>query len=153
MKRIILYCVILGAVLAVPVEKLDVGKLEPVQAVWMHRQDDQIVLETDTDDWGFGTTADAALADLEEHCPGIIYLDTAQFLLVSENAANQIPMLRQHLKDSVLLSSWDGQGQLSDAVKYMASHETGIKLKKWKQDVKIPLLRLQKTKIKNVEKN
>ena len=153
MKRIILYCVILGAVLAVPVEKLDVGKLEPVQAVWMYKLDDQIILETDTDDLGVGDTADAALADLEEHCPGIIYLDTAQFLLVSENAVDQIPSLCGHLKDTVALSCWDGEGSLADAVKYMASHNNGLQLSKWKEGVKIPVLRLQKIKIKNVEKN
>ena len=141
MKRIILYCIIFAAVLLIPVEKLDVGKLEPVQAVWICRVEDEIILETDTEDKGRGMTVEAALADLEEHCLGIIYLDTAEFLLVSEDATDQIPMMRKHLKDSVEVCLWNGQGRVSDAAEYMASHENGL-----------PIITLQTTNEKNVEK-
>ena len=153
MKRIILYCLILGAVLAIPVEKLDVGDLEPVQAVWVYREKDQIVLETDTEDRGMGQTVDEALGDLEAHCLGIIYLDTAQYLLVSENTTDRIEALRRHLKGSVELCLWDGQGSVEDAAKYMSAHENGYSLKAWNEGVKLPVLTLKKTNEKNVEKS
>lgn len=146
MKRIILYCLILGAMLAIPVERLDVGKLEPVQAVWMHKEADRIVLETDTEDQGIGRSVDEALADLEKRCLGIIYLDTAQYLLVSEDAVDQIEHLRRHLKGSVKVCLWKGRGQVKDGAKYMAAHESGCKLSEWKQGIKLPSLPIEKMK-------
>ncbi len=142
MKRIILYCLILGGLLAIPVEKLDVGKLEPVQAVWVYLEDEKLVLETDTEDKGSGQNVDVALADLENRCKGIIYLDTAQFLLVSEDATEHIPALGKHLKGSVKVCQWDGKGSVADAAKYMAAHENGCKLSDWNQGVKLPVLPL-----------
>ncbi len=152
MRRIILYCLILVAVLIIPVERLDVGKLEPVQAVWAYRENNEIVLETDTQDRGSGQTVEEALADMKEHCLGIIYLDTAQFLLVSDDVRDQIPALSQYLKGSVDVCQWDGQGSVADAAKYMAAHKNGYKLKNWTKDVKLPNLHLQKSS-KKVENN
>ncbi len=153
MKRIIIYCLLLAAVLVIPVEKLDVGKLEPVQAVWMYKQGNWIVLETDTQDRGVGRTVEEALSDLEEHCLGIIYLDTAQFLLVSENAVEQITEVQPHLKRSVELCQWDGKGSVADAAIYMTSHENGYPIKDWKEGVQLPILHLKKIFEKNVEKS
>lgn len=152
MKRIIIYVLLLALVLVVPVERMDVGKLEPVQAVWAYRENGEIVLETDTQDRGSGATVEEALADMKERCLGIIYLDTAQFLLVSEDMREQIPALGQHLKGSVALCQWDGQGRISDAAKYLAAHKIGNKLKNWKPDVNLPNLILQNTE-KKVENN
>lgn len=146
MKRIILYCLILVALLLIPVEKLDVGDLEPVQAVWVYQQDGRVVLETDTQDEGNGNTVEEALADLETHCKGIIYLDTAQFLLVAEDTAERIPALTNHLKGSVSVCQWDGEGSVADAAKYMAAHKSGRKLRDWKQGEKLPAIHLKNTK-------
>lgn len=146
MKRIVLYCIILGALLVVPVEKLDVGDLEPVQAVWVYQQEGQVVLETDTQDRGDGNTVEEALADLKTHCKGIIYLDTAQFLLVAEDTADRIPALTNHLKGKVKVCQWDGEGSVADAAKYMAAHKTGRTLKAWKQGEKLPAIHLKNTK-------
>lgn len=143
MKRVLIYCLLLIAVVLIPVERLDVGKLEPVQAVWAYRQNENIVLETDTEDKGSGQTVEEALEDLEAHCLGIIYLDTAQFLLVSEDMQEQIPELGQYLKGSVRLCVWDGKGSVEDAAKYMAAHEIGCKLRRWVPTVKLPNLTLK----------
>ena len=142
MKRIFIYGLILAGMLAAPVEKLDVGKLEPVQAVYVSRQAGQVLLETDTEDTGRGNTLEDALTDLEEHCLGIIYLDTAQYLLVAEDAADLLPTLQKILKGSVAVCRWDGQGSVAAAAKYMASHDLGCRLKAWKTGVKLPVLRL-----------
>jgi len=143
LKRALIYCLLLIAVVLIPVERLDVGKLEPVQAVWAYRENGIIVLETDTEDKGSGETVEEALKDLEANCLGIIYLDTAQFLLVSEDLQEQIPELGQYLKGSVRLCVWDGKGSVEDAAKYMAAHEIGCKLRRWVPTVKLPNLTLK----------
>ena len=138
MKRILLYCLILGVLTVIPVEKLDVGELEPVQAVWAHKENGMIVLETDTDDLGEGKTVAEALADMKKRCPGIIYLDTAQFLLISEDAAGELRQLGAYLKDKVEVCLWDGQGKIQDAARYMSAHKNGKSLKEITDTDKLP---------------
>jgi len=142
-KRIIAYCLILALALLIPVERLDVADLEPVQAVWAYRYKGNVVLQTDTQDQGRGATLQEALADLENNCLKIVYLDTAQFLLVSEEMQTQIPELKQYLKDSVKVCLWDGNGSVADAAQYLSAHNIGCKLRLWKPEVKLPNLQLE----------
>lgn len=139
MKRIILYILILVALFFAPVESAEVANLEPVQAVWMYMDGDRIVLETDTEDKGSGATVEEALADMKQKSAGIIYLDTAQYVLVT-GAEQQIPSLEPHIKDSVRLCQWGGKGELSEAVKYADAHGVGTKVQRWKPDDKLPNL-------------
>ena len=139
MKRWILYVLILGALLFIPLDRVEIANLEPVQAVWMYEEDGKIILETDTEDKGSGTTVEEALADMMQNSPGIIYLDTAQYLLVTETT-QQIPALEPYLRSAVRLCQWEGKGSLADAVKYADAHKIGEKLQNWNSDVKLPNL-------------
>lgn len=144
MKRIIIYCIILIAALAVPVERMDISHLEPIQAVYLYRDGDSIVLETDTEDQGMGKTVQEALADMKYKSSGIVYLDTAEFLLVSDNALDDIGQMQSVLKGSVRVCTWCGKGELTEAAKYMQAHKTGCRLDKWSPAVKLPNLPPQK---------
>lgn len=139
MKRIIIYCIILAGILWIPVERMEIRDLEPIQTVWMHLEDGNVVLETDTEDVGRGESVQKALEDMKTRSSGIVYLDTAQFLLVSRNAQEQIGELSQYLKDKVKISLWEG-GDLKEAARYMQSHKIGVKLGKWSREVKLPKL-------------
>ena len=139
MKRIIIYCVILAGVLLLPAERMDIRDLEPIQAVFMYREDGNVVLQTDTEDEGRGENVLKALEDMKRKSSGIVYLDTAQFLLVSENAQEYISQIRPYLKGKVRVSLWDG-GDLREAAKYMQAHKSGVKLNKWSDAVKLPKL-------------
>ena len=126
--RIIVYLVILALLFLAPVERLDVAKLEPVQTVAISRQNGKIVLETDTEDKGVGTTVEAALQDLEENTSGVIYLDTAQYLLVTEEAEGVVETLRQYLRSGVVVSRWDGAADLQQAARYLSVHAQRTKV-------------------------
>lgn len=139
MKRIIIYCIILVGILWIPVERMEIRDLEPIQAVWMYREEGEIVLKTDTEDEGRGESVQEALEDMKEKSSGIVYLDTAQFLLVSDNAQEQIGELASYLKSKVKISLWEG-GDLKEAARYMQSHKIGVKLSKWSHEVKLPKL-------------
>ena len=78
MKRIVLYILLMTAALLAPVERADVGKLRPIETVSVYRENDWVVLRTDTDDVGIGTTAIQALKNMKDSASGIIYLDTAE---------------------------------------------------------------------------
>ena len=129
--RIVLYVVILAALLFVPLQRVEIANLEPIQAVWMYRENGNIVLETDTEEKGRGVTVVDALTDMKNNSSGIVYLDTAQYLFVSEIAKKEIYAIQPYLKKSVRLCRWDGNGELKSAVEYADSHKIGLKIRRW----------------------
>ena len=130
MRRVI-YTVILASLLLVPIKRLDVAKLEPVQTVAIYTEPGAVVLKTDTDNAGRGSTVAEALRDLEETTPGVIYLNTAEYLLVSEDAKEYVDYLRQYLRASVLVSMWDGKGEVAAAAEYLSVKKDLPTLKSW----------------------
>lgn len=139
MKRIIIYCIILAAVLLLPVEHMEIRDLEPIQAVFLYREAGEVVLKTDTEDEGRGETVQKALEDMKAKSSGIVYLDTAQFLLVSENAEEEIAQIAPYLKGRVKISQWEG-GELQEAARYMQAHKIGVKIRNWRNGVNLPKL-------------
>lgn len=126
--RIIVYLVILALLFLAPVERLDVAKLEPVQTVAISLENGKIVLQTDTEDKGVGATVEAALQDLEENTSGVIYLDTAQYLLVTQETEKAVVTLRQYLRPGVVVSRWDGAADLQQAARYLSVHTQRTKV-------------------------
>ena len=139
MKRIIIYCILLAGVLFLPTERMEIRDLEPIQAVFLYREAGEVVLKTDTEDEGRGENVSKALEDMKAKSSGIVYLDTAQFLLVSENAKEHIAQIAPYLKGKVRISQWEG-GKLQEAARYMQAHKIGIKMRTWNNDVKLPKL-------------
>lgn len=129
--RIVLYIVILATLFFAPLQRIEIANLEPVQAVWMYRENGKFFLETDTKDKGSGITVMDAIADMKHNSSGIIYLDTAQYLFVSEMKTDAIRAVQSYLKKTVRMCIWDGQGELKTAVKYADTHKLGLKIDKW----------------------
>lgn len=129
--RKILSIVILMLSLAAPVKRLDVAKLQPVETVAVYYSGNAVVLETDTGDVGQGSTAVKALQDLKESACSVIYLDTAEYLLIGQNAQNAAAELRPFLKGSVKVGSYHG-GDIMKETAYWEIHGDLPKLKTWK---------------------
>ena len=156
MKRWILYAVVLAALLAIPVEPLDVGKLHPVQVVFAYKEEDWVVIQTDTGDVGIGETALQALKNMEETTSGVIYLDTAEYLLVTRDADDAIAELRAVLKPKTQICYAEPEIDTKEAGEFLASHEGLPKLKEWKTGQDLPVLttfRKRLTFLKKVEKS
>lgn len=128
--RKILSVIILALALAAPVKRLDVAKLQPVQTVAIYLDGDAVVLETDTGDKGQGSTAVEALKDLKESARSVIYLDTAEYLLIGRDAQRRAAELRAYLKDSVKVGSYNG-GDIKEETSYWEVHGDLPKLKRW----------------------
>lgn len=124
--RRILYGVILLAAFFAPVERLDVAKLLPVEAVAIYLEEGAVVLETDSEERGRGDTVQAALENLKQNATKIIYLDTARYLLVAENAQAQAQELLQYLKPSVRQGTYAG-GDVKEEAKYLDAHSESAK--------------------------
>ena len=140
MKRILLYGLLMVAAAFAPVERADVGKLRPIETVSVYRENDWIVLRTDTDDVGIGTTAMQALQNMKDTASGIIYLDTAAFLLLDEDAQDAAEELRGMLKDKVQLCLADKEIEPKDATKYLSAHGGLPRMESWKIGQELPVL-------------
>ena len=148
MKRVILYIVILIAVWFVPVEGANIGNLHPVEVVLVTKEEGRAVLMTDTGDIGKGETAVEALADLKKTTPGTVYLDTAEYLLIGENADALVEELRPYLKTSVKVCEAENEVNLVEAAEYLRVHGTFVQLKDYKQGVNLPQLTIEEKRLK-----
>lgn len=71
-----------GILSRLPHPARDIGKLEPVRAVYIYMDGVKRSIETDTGDSGSGNDLTEAAADLREKADGEIFLDTAEFLVL-----------------------------------------------------------------------
>lgn len=141
MKRILCYLAIMALVLSLPVRWQDVGKLRPVQVVSIYKEGTEFVMETDTKDKGFGQTPEQALRNLKETSMGIIYLDTAEFLLLTKETLEAPEVLRQELKKDIRLCMMEEPMDLVAASGFLSVHGELPKLKAWEKGQEIPVLR------------
>lgn len=120
--KTLLYGLIIILSLMAPVQRLDVAKLQPVEAVAVYVKNGNVILATDTEDKGRGADADEALADLKERTPAVIYLDTARYLLIGPGAESCVDELLPHLRRSVKVRPYLG-GDIKETVKYLDVHD------------------------------
>ena len=140
MKRILIYVGILAALLAAPVRPSNIGQLHPVQVVSIYKDSNWVVIETDTEDRGIGGSALQALQNLKDTTSGNIYLDTAEYLLLTNDTQEEVEALRTELKKSVQLCMCAKQVDLAEAGKYLSVHGKLPKLEHWKKDTELPVL-------------
>ena len=147
MKRWLLYGILFTAAVFAPVDSTDVGKLHPVQAVSMGYHNEQIILKTDTGEMGIGETTELALENLKQTAPAIIYLDTAEFLLVEENALKYVADLRQFLESNVRVCLTEPEVEVDKASEYLQIHGNLPKLKQWNAGENLPVLTKENERI------
>ena len=132
--RTTLYICILVSLLFAPVERLDVAQLQPVQTVAVSISGSGIVIETDTNNRGQGGTVEEAVADLKSNTPGVIYLDTAQYLLLTQEAEVYSPALEAYMRPTVGVSLWDGKGSVEEAAKFLEVRRDLPRLRDYKKE-------------------
>ena len=130
--RKVVYIAILSLLFFAPLERVDVSKLLPIRAVAVYTQGEEVVLETDTEHKGTGRDALQALKNLKEETPAVVYLDTAEYLLVSQEAEIYIPQLSDWLKPSVKVSICDVREQVKEAAEYLDVHGGVTELRHWR---------------------
>ena len=127
--RKLIYALIIAALCLAPLRRADIAKLRPVQAFAMYLEENDVVLETDTGDLGRGENVLRALEDLKEKTAAVVYLDTADFLLVAENAVSRMGELAQHIKQSVKVCVCEAAGRVKEAAQYLEVHGNLPKLR------------------------
>lgn len=144
MKRIPIYIILVILTFLAPVQRVDVGQLEPVEAVFVLRQGDTVTVMTDTGNSGQGTSALAAMRDMMEKTSAVIYLDTAHYLIMTENAQADAEQLRKQVKSTVGVCYMEGQLDVKEAVQYLDVHGKLPSIKEWKPGQSLPVLTPEK---------
>ena len=124
--RPILYVLIIVLSLFAPVKRLDIAKLLPVEAVAVCHSEGKVMLITDFENTGFGEDVTEALADLKNSTPAVVYLDTAEFLLVGEGADNDAAQLLPYLNKSIVIGAYNG-GDVQKEARYLDVHGQAAK--------------------------
>ena len=106
--RKVIYSALILLSLLIPLKRLDIAKLEPVEAIAVAVKNGEVHLATDTDSEGKGKTVELALKELKANAQGIIYLDTARFLLVGENAQNEAEEMRGYMRNNIVVAPYNG---------------------------------------------
>lgn len=149
--RIILYALIVSALLAAPVQKLDVARLEPVEVVYIEQTEEIVRIVTDTGAEGEGDSIEQAINELKNQTAGVVYLDTADYLIVNDQAIDRIGEMNSLMKGSVKLCRAQDP-DMECAAEYLNTHGKYPELKEWTTGVKIPLWKDEKNS-KNMENN
>ncbi len=135
MKRWLWYAVLIGAVALLGGERsagMDVAKLQPIQTVRVTCENSLVVIETDTGDMGAGDSIKDALSNMKETASAEIFLDTAEYLLVSENCEDLIPALMNYLRPSCCLCFETGEGKLETVGAFLEIHDPKATLKDYR---------------------
>lgn len=122
MKRITIYIVVLAATLLIPMRGMDIGKLRPVGLIQLYKEEGHVFIVTDTGDSGRGRTVNEAFVNLEETTTGVIFLDTADYLLISEAAKEVLSELRQYAKPNILICIAEKEVDPIQAAEYLTVH-------------------------------
>lgn len=147
MKRSIIYIIVAALALLMKPHGTDVGKLIPVEVIWLSGSQGQVMIETDTGNKGTGKTIDDAIENLKKTTAGVVYLDTADFLLVSTGSVEFLGEMGKHLKSTVEVCGADGEIDLTAAAEYLAAHRPNMTLKKAMRGGQLPELKTEKERL------
>lgn len=131
MKRWLWYIGIIAAVAALggkPSAGTDVANLQPVQVIYLSCPEGQIVIETDTGDRGTGETLKDALRDMKAASSREIFLDTADYLLLSAECIDLLPAMMKQLRPSCALCVTDGTPDMEQAGAFLQQHTPTVTL-------------------------
>lgn len=152
MIRHIIYVILIAGVLFAPVNRVDVGALQPVEVISVYHNKGQVIVETDTGDMGQGKELEAALVDLMATSSAVVYLDTAEYLLIDSGTDEEISILKERLKGSTKVAMIMGHLDLKDVDSYLKAHNDFPVIREWKSGEKLPILTSEKILKKNENK-
>lgn len=125
MKRWLCYLCALAAVVGLGSNGSagkDIGKLQPVQVVYMTCKNGRVLLQTDTGDWGQGDALVDALQNMKASSSREVFLETADYLLLSPECESLLPAVTDLLRPSCALCLIDGQPDMGQVGAYLQLH-------------------------------
>lgn len=131
MKKWLWYLAVLAFVTVLgrkPTSGNDIGKLQPVQVVCILRQENGVVVQTDTGDWGVGDTLWSATENMKETATKDVFLETADHLLLAPSCVELLPQIMEMLRPSCSLCLMEGEPDLEQVGQFLEFHRPELTL-------------------------
>lgn len=122
MRRKLGYLIVIGAMLLVPAEGIDVGRLQPVEVVSILEREEGIRIQTDTGNVGRGMDLKEAYEDMKTAASGEVFLDTAEYLIL-EGEITDKEMLLRYFRPKTRVCKAAGEIDMEKAAQYLAVHK------------------------------
>ena len=155
MRRWIVYLMALfitAAVGILPFRGTDVGKLLPVETVRLTKQDDKILLETDTAGYGIGNDIQSALENLKATAMGNVFLDTADYLIVTPGGEDLLLELYAFLRPNCSICIQLGNAEVAKITEFLENHEPELTLQEYRGGLKkIPVMMIVEERMELVQ--
>ena len=135
-----------------PFSGSDVAKLEPVEVLAVSTEADRVILRTDTENEGRGNDLQSALADMRKTASAEIFLETADYLILTPDCIDLLPELTGMLRPVTNVCVSDAELDLGKAAEYFSAHEPECSL----QDIRagmghIPVLAAEEGRMELVQ--
>ena len=134
MKRWLLYVAVLIVLGTSSSQGADIGKLTPVEVVWLAEEDGQVFLECDTGDAGRGETFQDALKDMKAAALGVIFLETADYLIVEQGREALLEQAYDLLRPSCKICVAQSKPDLQKAAMFLNAHEPQATLRQYRME-------------------
>lgn len=131
MKRMIWLGILIGAVWVLPRlshPAVDLGKLDPVEAIRITQDAQGVTVETDQGNTGFGETLTHALGDLRESAGSHLFLDTTENILIT--GTPDLGEIMNAFRPSARICITEGNVDLQAAADYLSTHKPEMTLNK-----------------------
>lgn len=144
MKHWIFYAAVLlllSALGLAPFRGSDVAKLQPVEVLRVRLDAGKVCVETDTGDSGSGADLSAALKNLENTTAGDIFLETADYLILSASAVPLLPELTGYLRPGCGVCIEMGEPVLEEVSAFLSAHPPKVSLQDYRAErPRLPVL-------------
>lgn len=144
MKKWILFCWVIlavGLLIRIKPSSVDVETLEPVELLYVNRQNGTYYLTSDTGCKGSGQTVAQAISDLKAKSSGRIFLNTAEHLLLTSSAWESLERFFQHLRPDCSVLLVEGEPDMETAAQFLRTHKPGFTLNDFRAGARdVPLL-------------
>ena len=115
-----------------PFTGTDIASLQPVEVLRIQMEGQQILVEMDTGDRGSGESLEAAFTDLKKSTPGEVFLETADYLLINDDAKALLEQLGEYLRPACSVCIEDGIAELESVASFLTAHEPGLTLQEYR---------------------
>ena len=144
MRRWLIYGAVLLAMLLINGENragTDIGKLEPARVILVDAAPGAVSLYTDVGQYGSGRDLTGAVEDMKQTASGEVFLDTAEYLLLSPTSLGQLEELSRLLRLSCRVCVAAGVKDLEAAGEYLSIHKPDTTLGDWRKGARqLPVL-------------
>lgn len=131
MKRLLWYLTAVAAVLFLSGAEsagMDIGKLQPVQVVLVAEESGTVLVSADTGEWGSGEDLAQAMKDLQTTSSLEVFLETADYLLISPNCEDLLPSMKDYLRPSCVVCVVEGQPDLMQVGQFLQRKKPKVTL-------------------------